>query len=195
MKSLLSQPLPVLLKRSEQGGVVRLFYARSCQDDDIQSPEHILLPAETFPDQALDSVAIHRAADMLLGYCQSQPGRFPPVVTSCEHSEMSVRGTYRIGEYLFIIPGAQQPGMAGKTFGRDGFRSGSQTGTALGAAGIDNLAAAPGCHAGAKTMGTGTLEITGLKCTFHCSCTKILFRSAEAAAGHLTHRHEKDEQI
>jgi len=119
MRSLLPQALPVLLQGGKQGGVVRLFDARSCQDDNIQPLETIPLPAKTFPDQALYAVAIHRAADMLLGYCQSQPGRFPPVVAPCEHGKISVRGTYRSGEYLFIIPDAQQPGTAGKTFSRD----------------------------------------------------------------------------
>jgi len=45
--------------------------------------------------------------------------------------------------------------------------SGYQTGAALGASGIDDLAAAPGGHACAETVGSDALEVAWLKGSFH----------------------------
>ena len=45
--------------------------------------------------------------------------------------------------------------------------SGRQSGTALGTARIDHLAATARCHPGAKSVGTCPLDAAGLKCTFH----------------------------
>ncbi len=42
-----------------------------------------------------------------------------------------------------------------------------QPNPSLCSAGLDNLASISGCHARAETMRTDTLQITGLKCSFH----------------------------
>jgi hypothetical protein len=43
----------------------------------------------------------------------------------------------------------------------------SQASATFGAARIDHLATATGSHAGTETVSTGTLQIAGLKSTFH----------------------------
>lgn len=42
-----------------------------------------------------------------------------------------------------------------------------ETGAPLGATSLDHLAATNSTHPSAEAVGTGTFEITGLKCTFH----------------------------
>ena len=119
MRGLLLQALPVSLQRSQQSAVVCVLYAGLHQDDQIQTLECLSMSAEAFPDQPLDAISVNRPADVLLGYRQTQSGSFPLVIKSCEHGKIAIRGSYRPGEYLFIVPGSKQPGMTGKTFGRD----------------------------------------------------------------------------
>ena len=51
--------------------------------------------------------------------------------------------------------------------------SGRESGAAFGTAGIDDLTTATSRHAGAESVGPGTLDSAGLKSAFHCRCLSI----------------------
>jgi hypothetical protein len=61
------------IKRFAQCPVIRCNCAGPNHDDHVQIGQRRPVPAETLADQALQSVAIHRVARLLLRYRQSQP--------------------------------------------------------------------------------------------------------------------------
>jgi len=52
--------------------------------------------------------------------------------------------------------------------------SGSQTDATLGTASIDDFAAVTGGHTGTEAVGAGTLQVAGLKSSFHV-CLPVEF--------------------
>ena len=73
------------------------------------------MPAETFPQQALDSIAVHRSPDMFFRYRQTQARQILLPVVSCKHGKVPVRRSNGLVEYLFKILCRQQAYMARKT--------------------------------------------------------------------------------
>ncbi len=58
-------------------------------------------------------------------------------------------------------------GKRADTVAGNALLSRGQPDPSLCSAGLDHLASTSGCHARAEAVGTGTLQITGLKCSFH----------------------------
>ena len=59
--------------------------------------------------------------------------------------------------------------------GHKGRGSDRQPGPTLGTAGIDNATSILGAHTGTETMGTLTLQVAGLKCSFHDTLLPTVF--------------------
>jgi hypothetical protein len=137
--------------------------------------------AKVLPDQSLDPVSLYRSFGAFFGNRQSQAG-FPQFVGPGQDQKAGSRLFNRQIKYPLEISRLEQAYPFGKTTGR--YRQwqplGRQTGTALGTTRIQNLAAIAGGHAGTETVGTGTLENTGLECTFH---DETLLKSRVQRAG------------
>jgi hypothetical protein len=157
------------------------------QNHDIEGRKIHVAQPERFPAQSLDPVARNGTADIFFGNDQAQSGT-GLIVVDCQHQQTATGNPIlRLLENLAEIPGVHQPVALGQpkihsgipVSGFDAVRpngrpdegkqglSGSQAGTAFGAAAGDNLAAFLGCHAGTKAVGSFALDDAGLKCTLH----------------------------
>jgi len=170
-----------------QLGVIASTHTGTSHNNKVHPAVIRNLETERFPRQTLDTIPIHCARQLFLGNCQTQPGRCSRLSRTCQYSEISVGRLQRLIEHPPKICGIEQSLLAWEGIRQGGApkdlglgyssrprslsanraRSACQTRATLGTACIDHLAASTGSHAGTKTVSANTLQIAGLKCTFH----------------------------
>ncbi len=112
--SLTTQAFPVPFQRLEKRVIVRLVNTRFYQYHQIQPFELLLVMAETFPQQALDSIAIYRPANMLFCYRQPQTSLLPVLIMLRKHSEIPICRSNGLRKNLFVVLCREQAYMARK---------------------------------------------------------------------------------
>jgi hypothetical protein len=164
---LLGYPLPVPFQTLQDLLVAVGLYPGTGHDHDVQALQSGLMPAEAFPNQALDPVSIHRQLEVFLADGQPQSGQVQ-VVGSGEHRQYRIRRADRPVKDVFEIARFQQSLVPGEiAAGSAQAELYGQALTALGTTAFDHQTAGLGLHARTETMGTFALEITGLKCPLH----------------------------
>ncbi len=93
----------MLFQCAEKRGIVRLVNTRFYQYHQIQPFELLLMMAETFPQQALDSIAVYRPANMFFCYRQPQSSLLLVLVMPCKYGEILICGANRLRKYLFVV--------------------------------------------------------------------------------------------
>ena len=142
-------------------------------DYEIDPAEGLLPQPETFPDEALDAVAVGGFADLSFGNRQPE-ARIRFAVGSREHGQPAVRGLQWIIENPLEIGCRIQSAGLGKTMAVALQALHGQPLAALGPAGIDHGAATARLHAGAEAVGAHALDLAGLPSSFHGSATCCL---------------------
>lgn len=147
--------------------------------------------SEAFTNQTLQSIAIDRAPDLFLRYCQAQPRLLLPGADG-QYREIRICRTFRAREHPFEFRRSQQARPTRESIVRNAPDpdSGDQAGTALGAACIQHLTTTSCGHAGTKTVGTSAFDAAGLKSTFHDRYSEQLNREITGPAK-LNRRHAK----
>jgi hypothetical protein len=137
----------------------------------IQAIQFILVVAEAFTNGSFDAIACHRRPGYLAGNCQAKAWMIK-CVRCCQHRHPAI-----VNPVLAIIkdplvfrgPGKSYPSGKTRRTGTQGNVSDRQTGTALGATGVDDATTVFGAHAGTETVCPLTLQVTGLIGSFHGS--------------------------
>jgi hypothetical protein len=162
---------PQQLKGLAQFSIGQRISVALCHHHQIEAVQEGAVATEAFAHQALDAVAVYGAAELLAGNGKSKPRRLI-AIGSGQDGETSIVYAARPLEDLSELTGLQQSGGAwkplaqGKQSKKDDLLRG-QAGTALGTAGLDDLATIRSSHAGTEAMVAGALQAAGLKSAFH----------------------------
>ena len=137
----------------------------------VQGIQASLVCPKAFTYRALDPITCHRRLCHLAGYRQAQARVIQPVGCG-QHRQFAVfNAAETVGEDPLVLrrPGQSCPPGKTRRAGAQGNGSDRQTSSTLGATGIDHTPTVLGAHAGAKTVGPLTLQVTGLISSLHGS--------------------------
>jgi len=135
--------------------------------------QQVLVVAKTLTYEPLDTIALHRSANLLTRNCQTQACRRLAAWPG-QHRERFAAGLLWMLEYAFVVSGGQEAHAPPKAQTRRRVYQRTQTGTlsrkagsTFGAPGFDHFAARLRRHAGAKAVPPLTLQSARLKWSFH----------------------------
>ena len=88
---------------------------RASDDNNIESPEHVLGVAERFPDMTLDAVACNRRTGRLAGYGQPEPGTIE-LIGNSQHGDPAIAClAAAMPEYPLVVAWLGESRLPGKT--------------------------------------------------------------------------------
>ena len=146
----------------------------ACRHSDVDRRQIVLVQTKGFSRQALDTVAGHGGAESTSRYRQTQ-SRMTFMIRQHRHAEV------RVGQPAAALPDLAKFGRLmqtlawlerqplGQMVSLEALTQalGAEALAALRAAASQQSAAALGGHARSETMGSGTVQVTGVKSTFH----------------------------
>ena len=148
------------------------------RDHDIHRRQAVLVHPEGLARETLDAIARHSRAEGARRNGQTQPWI---ILIIGQHRQTKIS----VGEFSAALPYGAKFGRLVQTFARlerqrldwlgdrkvpsNALRAESLA--ALGTTTGQQVAAALGGHAGTKSMGTGTMQIAGIKSTFHSTAS------------------------
>lgn len=94
----------MLFESASQSFPIRLPRCTSRHDDDVEAPQSLLLPAETFPDQAFDAISVSRVGYVFLGDCQAETC-MPYRALASQHGQVGIRRLLRLLEDRLEVGG------------------------------------------------------------------------------------------
>lgn len=152
---------------------------------EIDPAEPVLPLAETFPNQALDAIALVGFANLAFRDRQAK-ARIGFTIGSREQGQPAICGFERLRENPLELGGRSQAEGSGEPEAGGFQASDGQSLAPFGTAGIDDVPAIMGPHPGTKAVGPYALDLTGLIGSFHgipacCSAYKKR-RNAKAGA-------------
>lgn len=141
-------------------------------DYEITVIQNAAIATKHISDQTLQTISVNCPPGLLAGYRQAQSRRTCRPLHG-QHGKVGISRPLWFRENPLEIDRYQNPGCSRKPVVGNGCepdpvkKSGDQSGTTFRASGVEYFTATTRGHAGAKAVGTGTLDAAGLERTFH----------------------------